>query len=341
MTRVLVTGASGFIGRHVVDAALRRGWDVVALVRDAGAHHRRTAGELCRERVAVAEGDVRDAASVRAAMEGCSIVMHVAGVYSFDPADAGLMRDVNVGGSANVLREAAASGVERVVYTGSVSSTAFHDDRLATERDIAGPEEMRGPYKRSKFEAERLVRRKAAQGAPVVIVCPTAVIGPGDAKPTPTGRIVLDFMRGRFPAYLDTGLNFVHVRDVAEGHVLAAERGAPGARYLLGAVDGNLTLAEAFDILASLAGRRAPRVRLPYPAALAASWASVAAGKALRRSPLIPPEAVRTAARRMWVDPSWSVRELALPQTPVVQAFREAVDWYARHLSTGRRRVID
>lgn len=341
MTRALVTGASGFIGGRVVEAALRRGWEVVALVRDARAYRASVANGSSSERIVIAEGDVRDRASVRAAMEGCSIVMHVAGVYTFNPANAGLMREVNVGGSENVLREAAALGVERVVYTSTVGCTAFRDDGLATERDVAGPDEMRGPYKRSKFEAERLVRRRAAQGAPVVIVCPTAVIGPGDAKPTPTGRIVLDFMRGRLPAYLDTGLNFVHVRDVAEGHVLAAERGEPGARYLLGAIDGNLTLAEAFDILASIVGRPAPKVRLPYAAALAASRASVAVGKALPRSPVIPPEAVRMAARRMWVDPSWSVRELALPQTPVVQTFREAVDWFARHLSTGGRRVVD
>ncbi len=329
MTRALVTGASGFIGRHVAEAAARRGWDVVALVRDA----RSLPPSL--PVADVAEGDVRDRESVRAAMAGCSVVIHVAGVYSFNPADAALMRDVNARGAENVLREAARQGVERIVHTGTVGGTAFFRDRLAAEQDIAGPGEMRGPYKRSKFEAERIARRLAERGAPIVIVCPTAVIGPGDEKPTPTGAIVRNFMRGRFRAYIDTGLNFVHVRDVAEGHLLAAERGAPGARYLLGNADGNLTLSEAFAILAGVTGRAAPTVRLPYAAALGAAWASAAIGKALRRPPAVPLEAVRMAAKRMWVDPSWSVRELGLPQTPVTQAFREAVAWFAQHPPSG------
>ena len=333
MTRVLVTGASGFIGRHVAEAAARRGWEVAALVRDARRYERP------QHPVAVYEGDVRDAAAVRAAMAGCGAVFHAAAVYSFDPADAALMLDVNVAGTETVLREAVAQGVERIVHTGTVGGTAFRRNGLATERDVAGPEEMSGAYKRSKYEAERVARRMAERGAPVVIVLPSAVVGPGDAKPTPTGKIVLDFMRGRLPAYLDTGLNFVHVRDVAEGHLLALERGMPGERYLLANADGNLTLAEAFSMLAAITGRRAPALRLPYAAALAASWASVAAGAALRRSPAIPPEAVRMARRRMWVDPSWSVRELGLPQTSVAQAFREAVAWFARNAPPQRRRM--
>ncbi len=334
MSRALVTGASGFIGGRVVEAAARRGWDVVALARDARSY--RTPSRS----VVVAEGDVRDRGAVRAAMEGCSAVIHVAGVYSFDAGDARLMREVNVGGTENVLREAMRLGVERIVYTGTVGGTAFFRDRLSTERDIAGPEEMRGPYKRSKFEAERIARRLADQGAPVVIVCPTAVVGPGDDKPTPTGRIALDFMRGRFPAYIDAGLNFVHVRDVAEGHLLALERGVPGGRYLLGNIDGNLTLERALKILAGITGRLAPRARLPYAAALAVSWASVAAGRALGRPAAAPLEAVRMASKRMWVDPSWSVRELALPQTPVSEAFREAVAWNAENLLAPGRRVV-
>ena len=325
MTRILVTGASGFIGRHAAAAAAERGYEVVALVRDAQAYR------LPDHPVIVAEGDVRDPAAVRSALDGCAAALHIAGMYSFDPADAALMREVNVGGTRNVLRQALDAGVERVVYTGTVGGSAFRGDRPPTESDLAGPDAMRGSYKRSKFEAERVVRRMAAQGAPVVTVCPTAPIGPGDEKPTPTGKIVLDFLRRRLPAYVDTGLNFVHARDVAEGHLLALERGAAGARYLLGHCDGNLTLAEAFRILADVSGVPAPRVRVPYAAALAAARASAAVAAALRRPPPIPPEAAQMAANRMWADPSRSVRELGLPQTPVRQAFADAVEWFVRH----------
>lgn len=324
MTRILVTGASGFIGRHAAAAAAARGYEVVALVRDAQTYR------LPDHPVIVAEGDARDPAAVRSALDGCGALLHIAGLYTFDPAKAALMREVNVGGTRNVLRQALAAGVERIVYTGTVGGSAFFDDRLADERDLAGPEAMRGPYKRSKFEAERVVRRMAAQGAPIVTVCPTAPVGPGDEKPTPTGKITLDFMRRRFPAYVDAGLNFVHVRDVAEGHLLALERGAPGCRYLLGNAEGNLTLAEALRILSALTGVPAPRLRVPRAAAVAAARASAAVAGALRRPPPIPPEAAQMTSQRMWVDPSRSVRELGLPQTPIRLAFQEAVEWFAQ-----------
>ena len=245
------------------------------------------------------------------------------------------MHDVNVGGTGNVLRLALDAGVDRIVYTGTVGGTDFSKERLATEKDIAGPVAMKGPYKRSKYEAERIVRQMVERGAPVITVCPTAPVGPGDAKPTPTGKIVLDFMRRRMPAYVDTGLNFVHVRDVAEGHLLALERGEPGARYLLGNVEGNLTLRQAFGILSELTGVPAPRVRLPHPAALLAAWLSKAGAGLLGRPAPIPLEAVQMSATRMWVDPSWTVRELGMPQTPVLQAFEDAVEWFAAQEKRG------
>lgn len=325
MKRILLTGATGFIGSHVVETAVRRGYDVVALVRDPnayrGPHHS----------VAAVAGDVRDAESVRLAVSGCDAVIHVAALYTFDPTQARAMHEVNVGGTENVLRAGIAAGVERIVYTGTVGGTAFSKDRLAAEKDIAGRESMSGPYKRSKFDAECVVQGMAAEGAPIVTVCPTAPIGPGDVKPTPTGKIVLDFMRRRMPAYVDTGLNFVHVRDVAEGHLLALEQGEPGARYLLGNTEGNLTLPQAFAILSELTGLPAPRVRLPHTAVLAAAWASEAAGRLLRRPPALAVEAARMASTRMWVDPSWSVSELGMPQTPVRKAFEDAVEWFAQH----------
>ena len=329
MNRILVTGASGFIGRHVVDAAIRRGYEVLALVRNG----RSRGGPP--DRVITVPGDVRDAAAVRAAVKGCHAVIHVAALYSFDSSLAAEMHEVNVGGTENVLRLALEAGVDRIVYTGTVGGTAFSSQGLATEADMAGPEKMTGPYKLSKFEAERIVRAMAARGAPVVTVCPTAPIGPGDEKPTPTGRVVRDFMRRRMPAYVDTGLNFVHVSDVAEGHLLALERGKDGQRYLLGNIEGNLTLRQAFDVLSELTGIPAPRLRLPHSAALAAAHISGAASWLLRKPSPIPLEPVRMARTRMWVDPSWSVRELGMPQTPVRQAFRDAARWYSGRQVSG------
>ena len=323
MTRVLVTGASGFVGRHVVSAAVERGYQVVALVRDKGVY-----GEPPPQVVPV-EGDVRHPEAVRSALKGCSAVIHAAAIYSFDSSLARLMHDVNVGGTRNVLRLAKEARVERIVYTGTVGGTAFCKEGLANEDDLAGPGSMMGPYKRSKYLAEQVVREMTVQGAPVITVCPTAPVGPGDAKPTPTGKIILDFMRRRMPAYVDTGLNFVHVKDVAEGHLLALEGGEVGARYLLGNADGNLTLRQALAILSELCGVPVPRVRLPHPVALSAAWLANTGAGLLGRPAPIPMEAVRMSATRMWVDPSRTVRELGMPQTSVLQAFDDAVQWFA------------
>ena len=325
MTRILVTGASGFIGRHVVDAAAVRGHEVVAFVRNKAAYRR-----PCKS-VIVAEGDVRDIETVRAAMRDCQAVIHVAARYTFDARQAREMHDINVTGTENVLRTAREAKIERVVYTGTVGGTAFAKNGLATEQDVAGREAMTGPYKRSKFDAECVVQRMVKQGAPIVTVCPTAPIGPGDEKPTPTGKIVRDFLRRRIPAYVDTGLNFVHVADAAEGHLLALERGEAGARYLLGNVDGNLTLRQALQVLSELTGLPAPRLRLPYAAALAAAHLSEMVAKSLHRSSPIPLEAAQMARTRMWVDPTWSVQQLGLPQTPVRQTFQDAVEWFVAH----------
>ena len=328
MARLLVTGASGFIGGRVLAAALRRGHDVVALVRGG------TAPGPPHPRVVVVPGDVRDAGAVRSAAEGCDAVLHIAGLYTFDPSRAAEMLEVNAAGTRNVVNGAVEAGVQRIVYTSTVGTTDFgarDRGRLPNEDDVATPESASGPYKRSKLEAERMVAAMADRGAPIVTVCPTAPIGPGDHKPTPTGRIIVDFMRRRMFAYVETGLNFVHVDDVAEGHLLALERGRIGGRYLLGSTEGNLTLAQAFGVLSEITGVSAPRVRVPCAAGVAFARASTIACRALRRPPLVGPEAARMASTPMWVDPARSVDELGLPQTPVREAFREAVDWFAQH----------
>ena len=337
MARLLITGGTGFIGSHVVTAALRRGHHVVALTRDG------TAPGPPHPRVVVVPGDVRDRRAVQQAADGCDAALHVAGLYTFDPARAAEMLEVNAAGTRNVMECALEAGAQRIVCTSTVGTTDFSvrdTGRLPNEDDVAGPEAPAGPYKRSKFEAERIVAGMAARGAPIVTVCPTAPVGPGDQKPTPTGRIVVDFMRGRMFAYVETGLNFVHVRDVAEGHLLALERGRDGARYLLGSVEGNLTLAQAFAVLSGLTGVRAPRVCVPSAVGVWFAQVSTMACRALRRPPLVGPEAARMASVPMWVDPSRSVNELGVPQTPVREAFREAVDWFAGHdYARSRRRA--
>ncbi len=329
MSRVLVTGGNGFIGQHVVKAALKRGHDVVSLVRKPTGD-RSESNDLVDRAATVAEGDIRDLISLQRAMSQCDAVIHTAALYSFKRSDAAPMYEVNVRGTENVIRAAIKANVDRIVYTGTVGTTAFKEDDLATEADVAEPSSMHGPYKRSKFEAERIVRRYAQQGIPIITVCPTAPIGPGDAKPTPTGQFIVDFMRGRLPGYVNTGLNFVHVSDVAEGHLLAMENGQRGRRYLPGNKNGNLTLAQALHQLAVIVARPAPRLRIPTAVALAAAYVdNLIEGLALGKEPRIPLEGVRMASRRMWVDPSWSVRALQLPQTPVDQAFQDAVTWFS------------
>ena len=324
MTRVLVTGATGFIGGHVARLLLDRGYEVRALVRPGRAiGWRHDSIELCT-------GDVRDRAAVDSALTGCDAVIHAAANYtlwSLEPRD---IYDVNVGGTRNVLEAATVAGVERIVHTSTTSTVAFRTDRLATERDVAGPEAMSGHYKRSKYEAERIALRMASKGAPIVVVNPTAPVGPADPKPTPTGAVIVDFLRGRLPAVVDTGLNFVDVSDVADGHVLALERGTPGERYLLGNVDGNLTLLELLTRLARITGLPAPRWRIPHPIAYAAARLDgVVESTFLRREPRIPIEGVRMARQKMWVDPSKAVRELGLPQRPLDTALAMAARWFA------------
>ncbi len=323
MRTVLVTGATGFIGAHVARVLLQRGYAVRALVRTGSI----PASDL--NDVAVLAGDVRDRAAVEAAVEECDAVIHAAALYSFSPKLTGTLYEVNVGGTRNVIDAAVQAGVERVVYTSTVGTLSFRDRRTATEADFAEPSEMTGHYKRSKFEAERMVRRMASRGAPVVIVNPTFPVGPGDTKPTPTGHTIVGFLRGKLPATVDTGFNVVDVADVAEGHVLAMERGTVGERYVLGNAAGNLTLVDLLERLARITGLHAPRWRMPHAiATLAAHIDGVLEGKLLGREPRIPLEGARTARTRAWVDPAKAIHELGLPQRPIDQALAQAVHWF-------------
>lgn len=325
MGKVLVTGANGFIGANVVRVLLSGGAEVRAFVRPGS--DRRSLADLPVE---IAEGDLRDREAVRRAVAGCARVFHVGADYRFWARHPREIHDTNVRGTTHVLDACLEAGVERVVHTSTVGTVGLSAaPGPCDEATPLAPGQIHGHYKRSKLDAERVALAYAGRGLPVVIVNPTAPIGPWDAKPTPTGRIVVDFARGRLPAFVDTGLNVVHVRDVAEGHRLAAERGRAGERYLLG--NRNMTLREILELLGELLGRPAPRVRLPYAVAWAAGAVSTAAAAVTGRAPGVPLEAVRMSRRRMFVDASKAVRELGLPQTPVREAFEDAIAWFVAH----------
>src|SRR3954451_18223935 len=296
----LVTGASGFLGWHVARVLVERGHTVRALVRPGS-----KAAGLDVEEVT---GDLRDAASVERAAAGCGTVFHVAADYRLwakDPSD--LYRS-NVDGTRNLLTASRDAGVERVVYTSTVGCIGVPHDGIGDETQPVTIDDMAGGYKRSKFMAEQVALDFARDGLPVVIVNPTAPIGDHDVKPTPTGKIVLDFLNGDMPAFIDTGLNVVDVRDTADGHWLACERGRVGERYILGSE--NLTLAQILQKLAKITGRKAPSTKLPYAVAYCAGACSTAWAGVTGRPPRVPLDAVRMAKKKMWVAHGKASREL-------------------------------
>jgi dihydroflavonol-4-reductase len=319
---VLVTGAGGFIGAHVAREMLAHGAEVRALVRPAGAGRAHVPAG-CEE----ATGDLLDAASLDRAAAGCEAVLHVAAHYSLWRREAALVTRTNVEGTANVLRAAARAGA-RTVHCSSVATIGLPAAGGPGDEDTPQPaRQVIGAYKRSKVDSERLALAAAAAGQHVVVVNPSAPVGPGDWKPTPTGRVIVDFLRGRMPAYVDTGLNLVDVRDVAAGHRLALERGVPGRRYILGNRD--MTLREIFEELGALTGRRAPRVRVPHALAVGvAALDEVVEGRLLRRPPAAPLDGARMARKRMFVRPDRAVAELGVPRSPVRTALADAVAWF-------------
>jgi dihydroflavonol-4-reductase len=253
-------------------------------------------------------------------------VYHVAADYRLWAPDPQEMYRSNVEGTRSLLDAARKARVERVVYTSTVGCIGMPAGELGDEATPVGIEEMSGPYKRSKFQAEQVALEFAAQGFPVVIVNPTAPMGDHDFKPTPTGKMVVDFLRGAMPAYLDTGLNVVDVRDVAEGHLLACERGLPGERYILGAE--NMTLHQILENLAAITGRKAPSLRIPYAVAYAAGVATTAWARVSGVEPRAPLDAVKMARKKMWVKHDKAARELGYVPGPAREALRRAVDWF-------------
>ena len=281
--------------------------------------------ELDVERVT---GDLRDAESLARAVEGCSAVFHVAADYRLWSKNPNELYESNVNGTRNMLAAAKNAGVERVVYTSTVGCIGVPQDGIGDETQPISLNDVAGPYKRSKFLAEQAALEAAASGMCVVIVNPTAPMGDHDFKPTPTGQIVADFLRGAMPAYIDTGLNVVNVDDVAEGHVLAYERGRDGERYILGSE--NMTLGQILQELASITGRKAPSVELPYFVAYTAGVVSTAWARLTGVAPRAPIEAVRMAKKKMWVSHAKAARELGYDPGSARGALIAAVEWFER-----------
>jgi dihydroflavonol-4-reductase len=319
MKPALVTGASGFLGWHVARVLRERGYPVRALVR-AGSR----VDALDVETVV---GDLRDADSLMRAVSGCGLVFHVAADYRLWAKEPAELYRSNVDGTRNLLEASRQAGVERVVYTSTVGCIGIPDGDIGNEDLPVSLTEMAGDYKRSKFLAEQVALEFARGGLPVVIVNPTAPVGDHDVKPTPTGKIVVDFLNGDMPAFIDTGLNIVDVRDIAEGHWLACEHGRQGERYILGSE--NLTLAQILQHLAQITGRPAPTMQLPYAVAWCAGVCSTAWAGVTGTPPRIPMEGVRMAKKKMWVTHEKARRELGFTPGPARQALARAVEWFS------------
>jgi dihydroflavonol-4-reductase len=323
----LVTGATGFVGAAVLRCLAKAGHNVRALVRP-NSDRRNLSGVDCE----IVTGDLTDQESLKRAVRGCEAVFHVAADYRIWVPDREKMNRVNIQGTVDLIRAAAAAGVSRIVYTSSVATLRLRDDGLpADEQSHAELSDMIGAYKQSKFLAERGVKRLMDDGGiPVVIVKPTAPFGPGDVKPTPTGRLVVEAASGRMPAYVSTGLNVVHVDDVATGHLLAYEKGAIGESYILGGE--NRTLQWILETVAELTGQRPPRIRLPHwfitPMAYISEGVTRMRGSG---EPMMTVDSVRMSRKPMYFSIEKARRELGYSPRPAVEALRDEIEWFYKH----------
>ncbi len=323
--KILVTGATGFIGGNLARELKRRGDDVQALVRPGS--NRLTIQDTGINQV---EGDILDRQSIDRAIQGCEAVYHVAAAYTFWSRDPAGVSRANVQGTINVLEAARQAGVSRTVYTSTVGTIGIPQTGLGDENTPLDPKSIHGYYKNSKHLAEQKALAFAAGVMPVVIVNPTLPVGPWDVKPTPTGKIVLDFLRRKVPAYLKTGMNIVDVADVVEGHILALEKGNPRERYILG--NQNVSLKQIFDMLSDLTGLPAPRIRAPYWLVVGVGYADrFIEGTLLRREPAIPIEGVLASKHPAYVSCDKAINELGLPQSSVTDALKQSVNWFVDH----------
>jgi dihydroflavonol-4-reductase len=317
----LVTGAAGFLGSHVTRQLVAQGDDVRVLLRASSSN--RAISDLPLEYVT---GDLRDANSLERAMKGAKRVFHVAADYRLWAKRSRDIYDSNVGGTKNLLAAARKAGVEQLIYTSTVATIAVDRPEPPNESTDAKLQEMVGHYKRSKWMAEQEVLRAAKEGLPVIVAMPTTPVGPWDWKPTPTGKILLDFLNGKMPGYVETGLNFVAVEECAAGHLLVAQKGQIGERYLLGAE--NLTLKQLLDTLAKITGLPAPSMKIPHGVALGVAYVESAFSRLIGKEPQIPVEGVKIAQHMMFVDCSRAKKELGFAPGPVAAALERAVKWY-------------
>jgi dihydroflavonol-4-reductase len=330
--KCFVTGASGFIGANLVHELVARGHRVKALLRPESDARGLYGAEFQR-----VTGDILDRPLLEREMEGCDWCFHVAATYSLWMRNYAPMYETNVEGTRNVLEAAGKAGCRKIVYTSTVGTIGLPkkvDGKFTptdeTEKVFDG--QLSNDYKRSKFRAEtvavELFRKK---GLPIIIVNPSAPAGPRDVKPTPTGQLIVDFLNRRLPAYLDTGLNWVHVRDVAIGHILAAEYGRFGERYILGNAEGNWTMQEMLKTLEEITGIPAPKMKVPYWLAYRAAEINEMISFVTRKPPRAPLAGVRMAKYKMWFNPGKAIRDLGLPQTPPKQALADAVEWFRKN----------
>lgn len=317
----LVTGASGFLGSHVARQLVARGEQVRVLMRPSSTN--RAISDLSLDYVT---GDLREPASLDRALAGVTRVFHVAADYRLWARKSRDIYDSNVGGTKNLVEAAKRAGVEKFIYTSTVATIAVHRPALPNESTDAKLEEMVGHYKRSKWMAEREALAAAKDGLPVTVAMPTTPVGPGDWKPTPTGKIILDFLNGKMPGYVETGLNFVGAEECAAGHLLVAEKGKVGERYLLGGE--NMTLKQLLDALSKITGLPAPSLKIPHGLALGVAYMNTAFSRLVGKEPGIPVEGVKIARHMMFVDCSRAQRELGFRPGPVAAALERAVRWY-------------
>lgn len=340
--RCFVTGASGFVGANIVRELILQGHRVTALVR-ANSDLRGLDGLDCE----FVRGDLTSPQSYRKPLRGCDWCFHVAASYHLWLPDYAPMYAANVEGTRCVLQSAIDAGCERIVYTSTVGCiglpVAINGVYTPTDESAEVVEgQLSNHYKRSKWEAEKVALAFAEAGHPLVVVNPSTPIGAYDVKPTPTGKVIVDVLNREMPGFVETGLNWVHVRDVARGHILAAEKGRVGERYILGHLEGNLTMQEALNLLAEVTGLAAPRLKVPYAVAWLAALCDEGLSKITGKAPKAPLAGVKMAKYHMWFDPSKAVNELGMPQTPIRAAFEEAVEWfkgngYVRRGSSRRR----
>ena len=318
--KAFVTGGTGFIGSNLIRLLLSQGYQVKALVRPNS-----TLNNLDGLPIEIVQGDLLDR-DLAEKMQSCTVLFHVAALYSLWQKDKQKLHQANVLGTRNILSAAVYAGIDRTVYTSSVAAIGTGKGEIVNETHQSRPEELIGEYKKSKYWAEQEAVEAVKRGQDIVIVNPSSPIGPGDIKPTPTGEIILRFLKKRMPVYVETGLNFIDVRDVAKGHLLALERGKTGERYILG--NQNLSLKQFLDILAEVTGQKAPAIKVPYWLPLTVAYLEEYCLSPFGRNPSVPLDGVRMSRQPMYYDVTKAQKELGLPSSSLYQAITDAVDWF-------------